>query len=127
MSKIIPLLNRRLKKKKLEEIVEEGKVGGLVVRVFARGVLHITNSDESRMFKKDPKCFEEELSDIDFQKMNVGDSVVIEGSGDNDDLVFTRVVDNIKLALRRREFGVIKKFREILRRAKKIERKDHDE
>ncbi len=99
-------------------IADHGKIGNLDYEVFTRGVLHIKDG-KGLCFKKDPEIFEEELEKIDFSQVSEGQEMVIVGSGDNDDLIMTVKDDEIVLSLRRKEFSIIRKLRDLISLGKK--------
>ena len=98
------------------KVVDHGKIGTLEYQMMQRGVVHIT--DGQLTFKKDPDLFEDEIDKIDFDKMKDGDEKIVEGSGDNPNLVFRCRGDDIKLMLRKKEFKTITMLRKLLSKAK---------
>lgn len=99
-------------------IADHGKIGSLSYEVYTRGVLHIKDN-KGLVFKKDPEIFEEELEKIDFGKVSEGQELVIVGSGDNDDLILTVKDDEIQLSLRKKEFSIVRKLRDLISLGKK--------
>lgn len=98
-------------------LADHGKIGNLDYKVYSRGVIHIT--DRILIFKKDPDIFEEKLEEINFKGLSDGDEKVIEGSGDNDDLVITLKDGELELSLRKKEFGILRKLRGLICSGKK--------
>ena len=98
------------------KVLDHGKIGNLDYEMYQRGVLHIF--DDKLRFKKDPDVFEDEVDKINFDNMQHGDEHVIEGSGDNPNLVFVCRGDDIKLQLRKKEFKTITMLRKLLGKAK---------
>lgn len=100
------------------KIDDHGTLGGLDYELYTRGVLHIKDKN-GLCFKKDPDHFEEAIEDINFDAMVEDEETVIEGSGDNDNLVLTVKDGEIIMSLRKKEFKVIRKLRELINRGKK--------
>ncbi len=100
------------------KVIDHGTLGGLKYEMFQRGVIHVFDDKNDLRFKKDPDVFEDEVDKIDFDKMKDGDEQVIEGSGDNPNLVFRCRGDDIKLMLRKKEFKTITLLRRLLCKAK---------
>ncbi len=96
-------------------IIDEGSLGEMKYRVFKRGVIHIFNSAETLLFKKDCDVFEKELEKLELNSLKDGESKKIEGSGDNDTLIFTCTNNNIVIFLNRPEYGMITKLKNILK------------
>jgi hypothetical protein len=71
------------------------------------------------MFHKDIGNFEEEIEKLDFAAMGVGETHLIKGSGDTDNLVFRCAEDGIKVELTRKGFDVVEKLQAVLRKKKK--------
>lgn len=116
--KIIPLLKSQGPTKKEDEnILDHGRIGSLSYEINHRGVIHIF--DKKGRFKKDADSFEDSLNKLDFEKIQEGDSLVIEGSGDNDNLIFTMKDGNIELSLAKKGFGVIDKLRGLINISRK--------
>ena len=104
-------------KKDGESALDHGKIGSLDYELHARGSIHIIDKNNNR-FKKDPILFEEALDNLDLDSIRDGEETLIEGSGDNPNLIFTKKDGDIKLSLRKKEYGTISKLRNLLRRAK---------
>lgn len=120
-SRIIPFLPQKTSRVDKESgIDEKGKIGDLDIVVYDRGIIHIFNEKKypGLKFKKDPELFEEEIEDIDFNKLNEDDSLTIEGCGDNDHLVLTIKDGEVIPSLKKREHGVIKKIKEFINKGK---------
>jgi hypothetical protein len=100
------------------KIVDHGTLGKLDYEVYDRGVIHIFDKD--MRFKKDINIFEDEIKKIDFDGMLDGDEHVINGSGDNDHLAFTKENGDIKISLKRREFEALGLLKSILTKGQKI-------
>lgn len=118
-SNIIPFISKgpRKAKKDSGDILDHGKIGELNYEVYSRGVLHIFDKDLK--FKKDCVVFEDELDKLDLENLAEGEETFLEGSGDNDDLIFKKKDGDIQLLLRKKEFGMIEKLRGILKKGKK--------
>ena len=99
------------------KIVDHGSLGDLNYEVFARGVIHIY--DHYLRFKKDIYIFEDELRKLDFDNLSDGKSLTIQGSGDNDHLVFTKDNSDIKITLAKRDFNAISLLKDIIARGNK--------
>lgn len=101
------------------KIVEEGTIGSLKYEVHQRNssfaVVHIFNSKRTMIFKKDASIFEDMLQAMKFSEMVEGDVLVMKGSGDNDDLVFTFENGELSVSLKRRGFSVLEKLQDILK------------
>jgi hypothetical protein len=116
----VPVLSSAGPKKSDDgNIVDHGTLGELDYEVYERGVIHIFLQDCLR-FKKDINIFEEEIKKFNFEKMTDGEEMVIQGSGNNDHLVFTKENGDIKIALKRREFEAIGLLKSILTKGQKI-------
>ena len=117
--KIIPFVSEGTKKTKRGEgqIVEHGKLGKLDFEVYRRGVIHIF--DKKFIFKKDCVAFEDAIDELNLSTLKDGEEVMIQGSGDNDNLVFKHVDGDIEISLREKSFNMISKLKRILNRGKK--------
>lgn len=116
--KIIPLIKSQGSTKKDEDdILDQGTIGKLSYEINNRQVIHIF--DKKGCFKKDADSFEEALNKLDFEKMQEGDNLTIEGSGDNDDLVFIIKDGDIELSLAKKGFCVIDKLRGLISKSRK--------
>ena len=89
--------------------------------VYSYGTIHIFDETGLR-FKKDCDKFEEELDKIPII-MKPGDKHVIKASGDNDDLVVTNNDGEYKLSLTRKGLAVVDKLRELVGKAKSLNKK----
>jgi len=119
MGKIIPLIKSKIKTTKSADkaVLEEGKIGDLTIRVYQRGVIHILDSN-GLTFKKDPEEFEKQIKSL-------GDNfkeAVIQGSGDNDDLVLEQKDGDLKITLRKKEHGLITSLKKFVEKAKAIKK-----
>ena len=110
---MIPFKSKGLKKED-GSVVDHGDLGSLQYEVFSRGVIHIF--DGKRTFKKDCNILQDELENIDFRKLDENKEIQIDGSGDNDHLVFKKKDGEIEVCLRERGIEVINKLKSILRR-----------
>lgn len=104
---------------KKEQIIDEGTLSKLYYKVYKRGVIHIFNKSETMLFKKDCNLFEDELNKLDLNNLREGEDKKIEGSGDNDDLVFTCKNNDIEISLEIREYSMLSKLKNILKGKKK--------
>ena len=129
--KIIPIIQRKLNlADKKDKVVEKGTLGKLEITVYERGVLHITDpAHPDLIFKKDPETFEQDMDlflkqDKDgncvLSRLNPGESVKIQGSGDNDHLILTVTHDKIEACLESRGFGVIRTIQNFIAKAKRL-------
>lgn len=100
-------------------IADEGTLGKLKYRVFKRGVIHIFNNAETLLFKKDCDVFESEVDKLKLNSLKNGESVKIEGSGDNDTLIFSCKNDDIEIRLEGISYGMLTKLKKILNSGKK--------
>jgi len=100
-------------------IIDEGALGILKYRVFKRGVIHIFNNAETLLFKKDCDVFENEVDKLKLNDLSDGGSVKIEGSGDNDTLIFSCKKGDIEIKLEKRSYGMLTKLKKILNGGKK--------
>jgi len=115
-----PVLSSMGPKKSLDgKIVDHGTLGKLEYEVYERGVIHIFDKDGLR-FKKDIYIFEDEIKNFNLEKYPDGDSHIIDGSGDNDHLVFMKENGDIKITLKRREFEAIGLLKSILTKGRQI-------
>lgn len=108
---------KRRTRKSEGELVDHGEIGGLYYDVFQRGVIHIKDN-VSKCFKKDIDQFEQCLDSFDFEDMDDREEFFIEGSGDNDDLIFTKKDGEIVLSLKKKSFSVIDKLKGIINKAR---------
>jgi hypothetical protein len=119
--KVIPL--RRSLTHENETISEHGEIGDLEYEVWQRNnqfaVIHIFDKKHLSVFKKDVYIFEDELAKLKFSDMKEGDVIVMKGSGDNDDLVFTFENSELSISLKRRGFNVLEKLKTVLKREQK--------
>lgn len=121
MSKIIPI---KTKKKKVKRnapagtVIEEGNFGKLKYKVFKRGNIHIFDTKETLLFKKDCEVFEAEVDKLNLNSLKEGDSKRIEGCGENDTLIFSCKTGDIEITLEKRAYGMLKKLKKILQRKK---------
>lgn len=132
--KIIPIIERTLSRKdKKDKVVERGTMSKLEIAVYERGVLHITDPKNlDLVFKKDPEVFEQEMDKLlkpdkdgkcAFDKLAVGESVKVEGSGDNDHLILTMTHKEIEASLEKRGFGVVRTIKNFIGKAKRLAEK----
>lgn len=98
-------------------VVDHGLIGDLKYDLYSRGVIHIKDK-KGLCFKKDPDNFEEALEDIDFATMSEEEEALIPGSGDNDDLILAIKDGEIVLSLRKKEFKLIRKLRDLISKGK---------
>jgi len=96
------------------EIIDEGTLGELKYRVFKRGNIHIFNKAETLLFKKDCDVFDSEVDKLNLNNLRDGESVKIEGSGENDTLVFACVKGDIEISLEKRAYNMLTKLKKIL-------------
>jgi len=106
---------KRRTKKDEGEVIDHGTIGGLHYDVFKRGVIHIKDK-VSKCFKKDIDQFEECLDSFDFDDMGDGEEFFIAGSGDNDDLIFLKKDGEIHLSLKKKNFSVVEKLKNIVKK-----------
>lgn len=104
-------------------VLDEGTLGKLKYRVFKRGVIHIFNTAETLLFKKDCETFENEVNKMELNKLKDDDTVNMEGSGDNDSLIFSCKKGDIEITLVKRQYGMLSKLKKILASGTKKERK----
>lgn len=119
MDKKKNVLNFKPKKKvsrqeKKKNVLDEGKLGDLEYKIYSRGVIHIFDSDEKFLFKKDCVLFEETMNELNLNSLIEGNCRKITGSGDNDTLVFTCNNGDIIISLEKPEYEMISKLKEIL-------------
>jgi len=98
------------------EIVDHGKLGNLEYELYKRGTIHIFS--KSLTFKKDPDLFEDAVCEIDFDTMENGDTAVIKGSGDNDNLVFICTESGIEIKLVKRGHDILSKLKSLITKGK---------
>lgn len=111
----LPLNSQGSKKTSDGDVLDHGTIGELKYEIYKRGVIHIFN-DKCR-FKKDINLFEDEINKIDFD--NMSDDIVISGSGENDHLIFSKTDGELTIGLKKRDFEIIGKLKDILSRGKK--------
>jgi len=100
-------------------VIEEGKLGELSYTVYKRGVIHLAEKSGKLLFKKDCELFEAEVDKMNLNDLKDGDVEKMEGSGDNDNLVFTCVKGDIVMSLESREYGLLTKLKGILKKGAK--------
>ena len=98
------------------KIVDHGTLAQLEYEVYDRGVIHIFDKD--LRFKKDIYIFEDEIKKIKFEKMGDGEIHAIQGSGDNDHLVFTKQNGDVQITLKSRDFEAVTLLKSILNKGK---------
>jgi len=98
------------------KIVDHGTLAQFDYEVYDRGVIHIFNMD--LRFKKDIYIFEDEIKKIKFEKMSDGETHIIQGSGDNDHLVFTKQNGDVQITLKSRDFEAVTLLKSILNKGK---------
>lgn len=117
-TKMLPFLGKKPEK---EDILEQGTLGDLEVVLYKRGTVHIKDPKHPDLvFKKDPELFEKELEDKikNLKKAVDGDMFLIEGCGDNDNLVFTVHEDDFVASLSPRTYGLLAKLKGFIGKAK---------
>lgn len=100
-------------------VVDHGKIDTLNYEVYKRGakqgspilVLHIF--DAKMRFKKDADIFEDELNNVDFDKLKK-ERAIIKGSGDNDDLILQIKDGDVVFSLAKKGLTMINKIKDIL-------------
>ena len=93
-------------------------ISGLRFHITKYHTVHI-HSNAGCLFKKDISIFEQELDDLKLEELDIGQSHIIKGSGDNDHLVFTRTDDDIQISLKKRGFETIEKVKNLLHKKSK--------
>jgi len=117
MAQIIPFIKSRGSKKTAEgEILDHGNISNVEYEIYKRGVIHIFDKDHR--FKKDIDLFETEFNKLNFDSLSNGNTIDLSGSGDNDDLVFTKKDGDITLSFKKKGFKTIEKLKGILSKAK---------
>ena len=111
--------NKTRKTPAKKDVEEEGKLGKLNYTVFKRGVIHLTNSSKTLLFKKDCELFETEIDKMNLNDLKDEDVRKMSGSGDNDNLLFTCVKGDLVMSLEKREYGLLKKLKGILKKGAK--------
>ncbi len=107
-----------LKTKKNEKnVAEKGKFSKLNYTVFKRGNLHFTDNN-GLTFKKDCDMFEKEIDALDLNALSEGKTKKIKGCGDNDTLCFTCKGGDITATLEKREYSMLTKLKNIIRKGK---------
>ena len=120
--KLIKFKSKGAKTSSDGDILDHGKFGAMSYEVYKRGVIHIFKKNSKLMFKKDCSIFEDEISEIDFDILSDGEEFVLEGSGDNDHLIFKKENGDISITLRKRGFKMIDKILETLNKGKQNKR-----
>lgn len=125
MSKVLSFVNN---KKKVDpkkspsnySVLSDGKLGSLSYDIHNVGgvmnTLHVT--DGKLKFKKNFDDFEDKFSGLNPDSMTDGDTYVITGSGDNDNLIFTKKDGDIEISLEKKGFEILDKLRSILNHGK---------
>lgn len=111
MARVVPF-KKQPAKDESGVVIETGTLGNTSYKIYKRGVIHIY--DGKLTFKKNMDEFEKVLNAIDFDEIQDGDTHVIKGSGDNDNLVFTRKDGDFVISLEKRGFDTIQKLRGLL-------------
>ena len=118
--KTLALVSKGPKKSDDGTIVDHGLLGNLEYKVYSRGVIIILDPENADVvFKKDINVFETELKKIDFDSLSDGDESIINGSGDNDDIVFIKHAGEIGISIRKKEFFAVEALKKILSTGKK--------
>lgn len=112
MSKMLKFIDKGRKKTVDGDISSHGKLGDLDYKIYDRGVIHIYK--DNLLFKKNMDVFQDEIDEIDFDKLKEGKSHILHGSGDNDYMVFTRKDGDIEVSLKKRTYDIIEKLKNIL-------------
>jgi len=94
------------------DILNQGKFGKLDYVLYKRGNIHIT--DGKLTFKKDADTFEDTIEELELNNMTDGERKVIEGAGDNPNLVFTCDGDNITMKLENKGYPLVEKLMNVL-------------
>jgi hypothetical protein len=98
------------------DMLDHGTLGDLNYEIYKRGVIKIFKDD--LVFKKDINRFDQEVSKIPFERLL--EQQIINGSGDNDHLVFSKVDGDIQISLKRRGFKAIDTLQTVLTKGKKL-------
>jgi len=105
-------------KKGKDTALDHGKIGDLDYELHARGCVHIFDKDGLR-FKKDALLFEGSLDTLNLDTLKDGEETLIEGSGDNPDLILKKKDGDIILSLRKKGYSTINKLKDILKKVTK--------
>lgn len=100
-----------------DKVVDEGKLGALNYKVYDRGVIHVYNDSQTMLFKKSYEAFEAAMVGLNLDDMREGEKKELNGSGDNDTLVFTCTDGDIVLSLEKRGYLMAKRLRDIIKKA----------
>ena len=120
---VVPLQSMGPKNTQDGKILDHGDMGDLKYEVYARGVIHIFGQDSLR-FKKDLNAFDVEVRQKDFEKLAQGNSYSIFGSGDNDDLIFTKNSSgDIIISLKKKEFEAITLLKSLIKKSQDLVKK----
>jgi len=115
MNKVVPFKKKSGTKEEDDgDILEAGSLGTTKYKIYKRGVIHIT--DGKLLFKKNMDEFEKVLDQINFDEVIEGKSHTIKGSGDNDNLVFTKKDGDFQISLEKKGFDTIEKLRGLLQK-----------
>lgn len=101
------------------KIVDHGTLGKLSYEVYDRNVIHIFDKDGLR-FKKDIYIFEDVIKSYDFERMLDGSEHLIQGSGNNDHLLFTKANGDIQITLKHREFEALGLLKSIITKGQRM-------
>lgn len=99
--------------------IEEEPLGNLTLKTYNRGgigVVHVFGEDKKVRFKKDPVSFDKALDRLGLEDLDEGTETMIEGSGDNPDLIFKKENGEIVVSLRRKQYKAIAKLRDVINR-----------
>lgn len=116
MAKVLEFIPSKKGKKSKgpSDFIERGKIDSLDYTVFNRGTIHIKDNN-NLIFKKSCDVFEDEINKLQLNNMKEGEIKEIPGSGDNDSLVFHCENGDIKISLKKREYSMVTKLKEILK------------
>ena len=102
------------------DITDSGEFGNLRYEIYGKwNTIHIIDDKCDDVFKKDCDVFETAFEEIDFDSLNEGESVKIEGSGDNADLIITFKDDDTVMHLEEKKLPGIRNVLNILKKAKR--------
>lgn len=112
--KVMPFKTKRAQ----DNVTDSGAFGPLKYEIYDKWrTIHLI--DGNKVFKKDCDCFESQIDKSGIDSLKEGESVTIEGSGDNANLIITLKDGELAMRLEDKVRSLTQKLQSILDRSKK--------